>query len=56
MQTIRKVELWYGRSLFTAERLIWEDEGDFQSHLEKEKPTVRNILGFQKLQHDRGER
>ena len=38
-----------------AERLIWEDEGEgpIQADLEKEKPTIKNILGFQKLRHDR---
>ena len=38
-----------------AERLIWEDEGEapVQADLEKEKPTIKNILGFQKLRHDR---
>ena len=38
-----------------AERLIWEDEGEgpIQAELEKEKPTIKNILGFQKLRHDR---
>ena len=38
-----------------AERLIWEDEGEgpIQADLEKEKPTIKNILGFKKLRHDR---
>ena len=33
----------------------WEDEGEgpIQADLEKEKPTIKNILGFQKLRHDR---
>ena len=44
-----------GDPLSGAERLIWEDEGDapVQADLEKEKPTIKNILGFQKLRHDR---
>jgi len=38
-----------------AERLIWEDTGDapVQADLESEKPTIKNILGFQKLRYDR---
>ena len=38
-----------------AERLIWEDEGEapVQADLEKEKPKIKNILGFQKLRYDR---
>ena len=44
-----------GDPLSGAERLIWEDEGEgpIQADLEKEKPTIKNILGFQKLRHDR---
>jgi hypothetical protein len=44
-----------GDPLSGAERLLWEDEGDapVQADLEKEKPTIKNILGFQKLRHDR---
>ena len=38
-----------------AERLIWEDEGDapVQADLEKEKPTIKNILGLQQLRSER---
>ena len=44
-----------GDPLSGAERLVWEDEGDapVQADLEKEKPTIKNILGFQKLRYDR---
>lgn len=44
-----------GDPLSGAERLIWEDEGDgpVQSDLESEKPTIKNILGFQKLRYER---
>ena len=38
-----------------AERLIWEDEGEapVQADLEKEKPTIKNILGLQQLRSER---
>ena len=44
-----------GDPLSGAERLVWEDEGDapVQADLEKEKPTIKNILGFQKLRYER---
>ena len=44
-----------GDPLSGAERLLWEDEGEspVQADLEKEKPTIKNILGFQKLRYDR---
>ena len=44
-----------GDPLSGAERLLWEDEGEspVQADLEKEKPTIKNILGFQKLRNER---
>ena len=44
-----------GDPLSGAERLIWEDEGDapVQADLEKEKPTIKNILGLQQLRSER---
>tara|TARA_Y100000361_G_scaffold137313_1_gene138643 strand:+ start:991 stop:1401 length:411 start_codon:yes stop_codon:yes gene_type:complete len=44
-----------GDPLSGAERLLWEDEGEapVQADLEKEKPIIKNILGFQKLRYDR---
>ena len=44
-----------GDPLSGTERLLWEDEGEspVQADLEKEKPTIKNILGFQKLRYDR---
>ena len=44
-----------GDPLSGAERLVWEDEGDapVQADLEKEKPTIKNILGLQQLRSER---
>ena len=44
-----------GDPLSGTERLIWEDEGDapVQADLEKEKPTIKNILGLQQLRSER---
>ena len=44
-----------GDPLSGAERLLWEDEGDgpVQADLEKEKPAIKNILGFQYLRYER---
>ena len=44
-----------GDPLSGAERLLWEDEGEapVQADLEKEKPAIKNILGFQYLRYQR---